>query len=110
MTLLTLTARTTSHAAGGGLGWLVLLGLAAALVYLAACVLWPFKRCRWCTGSGRSRSPSGKAWRDCRHCDGTGTTLRAGRRLTNRLHDIHARGTRPDRGTTTTRSWKDTQK
>lgn len=55
------------------------------LGYIAACVIWPFKPCPRCTGSGRRRSPSGHAWRHCRRCKGTGTRLRTGRRLYNTI-------------------------
>lgn len=59
----------------GLLGW--------AVFYLAACTWWPFKACPRCTGSGKKRSPSGKAWRPCRRCKGSGARLRAGRRAVN---------------------------
>lgn len=58
---------------------LVLTLLAAALAYIGACAWWPFTACRRCSGSGRRRSPSGRAWRPCRRCKGTGARLRVGR-------------------------------
>jgi hypothetical protein len=58
-----------------------LLGWAA--LYTLGCWIWPFKRCRRCEGSGKRRSPSGRAWRTCPHCRGGGGRLRAGRHLWN---------------------------
>lgn len=67
--------------------WLILTG--AALVWLAgyaaACWIWPFTACRKCDGAGKHRSPSGKAWRKCRRCAGSGTRIRLGRKLFNWL-------------------------
>lgn len=55
------------------------------LGYAAACRWWPFKACRKCNGEGKLRSPSGKAWRKCTRCKGTGARLRTGRRISNYL-------------------------
>lgn len=63
---------------------LVALLLAGALVvlgYVLACAVWPYASCPRCHGSGKRRSPSGKAWRPCRRCGGTGRRVRIGRRL-----------------------------
>jgi len=62
--------------------------LAVTLGYAVACWIWPFKSCRKCDGSGKRRSPSGRAFRLCRRCDGTGRRLRAGRWIYNRLAGI----------------------
>lgn len=72
------------HAPGGGFGALALLALALAAGYLAACAVWPFTRCRnpRCEG-GKVRSPSGRSWRRCTWCKGSGMRLRAGRRVFN---------------------------
>jgi hypothetical protein len=59
----------------------ILLGLAALAGYLVVCAVWPFAACRWCGGSGKHRSPSGKAWRPCRRCRGSGRRVRLGRRV-----------------------------
>nr|WP_246568943.1 hypothetical protein [Polymorphospora rubra] len=67
---------------------------AVTLGYVLACTVWPFKACRRCTGTGRRRSPSGRAFRECRRCDGTGRRLRAGRWLYNHFARIHRDGTR----------------
>nr|WP_221376888.1 hypothetical protein [Actinoplanes polyasparticus] len=62
--------------------------LTVTLGYSAACWIWPFKACRKCDGTGKRRSPSGRAFRLCRRCDGTGRRLRAGRWIYNRLNGI----------------------
>lgn len=49
--------------------------------YLLACRFWPFKACRKCNGTGKIRSPSGRAWRKCRRCKGTQARLRWGRHV-----------------------------
>jgi hypothetical protein len=58
------------------------------LGYTLACWIWPFKHCPKCDGTGKRRSPSGKAFRLCRRCEGTGRRLRAGRWIYNRLSGI----------------------
>ncbi len=60
---------------------LVVLALVAGILYVAACTWWPFTRCGRCRGTGKLRSPTGKAWRPCRPCDGSGTKVRFGRRV-----------------------------
>lgn len=67
-------------------GTLALLALVAALGYLAACVIWPHTNCPGCHGTGRHRSPSGKNWRLCRRCGGSGSRTRTGRRLWSFVH------------------------
>jgi hypothetical protein len=59
--------------------------LLAAAVYLLACWIWPFAACQRCDGLGRFHSPSGKAWRRCRRCKGTGERLRTGHRVVNAI-------------------------
>lgn len=49
--------------------------------YVMACVVWPFTACRRCEGTGKHRSPSGRAWRECRRCEGSGRRVRVGRRV-----------------------------
>ena len=45
--------------------WLILTmaGLVWAGCYAIACALWPFARCGWCSGTGRTGSPSGRYFR-----------------------------------------------
>lgn len=62
-------------------GWAVAGGVAAALVYAVQCWWWPYAACLKCDGAGRFRSPTGRAWRNCRRCGGSGTRVRVGRRL-----------------------------
>lgn len=63
------------------MGTLVLLGLAVLVGYVLACAIWPYASCWGCSGDGKRRSPSGKAWRTCRRCGGTGRRIRLGRKL-----------------------------
>jgi hypothetical protein len=65
---------------------LFVLGLLALAGYAIACALWPFRACTRCGGSGRFRSPSGRAWRYCGRCSGKGAQLRLGRRIWNGLN------------------------
>jgi hypothetical protein len=66
-------------------GWLIFWAIVAALIvsggYVVACAIYPFANCRRCHGSGRKRSPSGRAWRLCRKCKGSGARVRLGRRI-----------------------------
>ncbi len=62
---------------------LILAAVLWSIGYLAACWYWPFTSCRKCDGAGRFRSPSGKAWRRCKPCGGSGTRIRTGRRVAN---------------------------
>lgn len=68
-----MTLTFAAIAIGGAAVW--------AAGYLFACAVWPFAACDRCSGSGQHRSPSGRAWRDCRRCKGTGRRIRTGRRL-----------------------------
>lgn len=61
------------------------IAVVAGVGYILACWLWPFTACGKCKGSGKFRSPSGRAWRLCRRCKGSGARLRTGRRITNYL-------------------------
>ncbi|GAA5156274.1 MULTISPECIES: hypothetical protein [Amycolatopsis] len=60
---------------------LIVLGLIVAAVYAIQCLIWPFAACRSCGGTGKHRSPSGKAFRSCGACEGKGRRLRLGRKL-----------------------------
>jgi hypothetical protein len=55
---------------------LVLIGLAWLVVYIGFCRVFPFASCRRCSGSGKRRSPSGKAFRNCGKCGGSGRRVR----------------------------------
>lgn len=60
---------------------LLLLALGVLVGYVIACAVWPYSAHRWCKGTGKRRSPSGKAWRPCPGCKGTGRRVRMGRRF-----------------------------
>ncbi|SNY58212.1 hypothetical protein [Paractinoplanes atraurantiacus] len=88
----TLAATATSTA---GLTGLLCLALVIATVcYSIGCWFWPFGDCRRCKGTGKRRSPIGRAFGLCRRCDGEGRRLRVGRRVINDLRDLHDKGTR----------------
>lgn len=55
--------------------------LVVAGLYLGSLAIWPYTACGRCSGAGKRRSPSGKAWRPCPRCGGTGRKERLGRRL-----------------------------
>lgn len=71
---------------------LVLVLLVCLAGYAIACKVWPFASCRRCTGTGKRRSPTGKAFRSCRRCKGTGKRLRTGRRVFNWLRVLRDEG------------------
>lgn len=48
--------------------------------YAAVCARWPYKACRHCDG-GKVRSPSGRTFRRCSRCGGSGERLRWGAAL-----------------------------
>lgn len=78
-----------------GAAILLLLFLSIVTVcYLGTCWVWPFANCRRCNGLGRFRSPSGRAWRPCRRCGGSGGRLRFGRHVVNAVRRLHREGTR----------------
>jgi DnaJ-class molecular chaperone len=60
---------------------LVVLGLALLAGYALVCRVWPYAACGRCDGRGEHSSPSGKTYRECRRCKGSGRRLRLGRRL-----------------------------
>lgn len=61
---------------------LVALGGVWLLGYLIACAVFPYKVCRVCTGSKKMRS--GKAFRACWRCRGSGRRRRLGALLLRR--------------------------
>jgi hypothetical protein len=64
-------------------GPLLLVMILVALGYVWSCGVYPYKACRSSRGLGHFRSPILRAIRLCRRCNGTGRTLRAGRRTYN---------------------------
>jgi hypothetical protein len=66
--------------------WLVLFVAVAGLAAwkVTAARFWPFVACRWCKGDGKRHAVfGGKAHGHCRHCKGTGQSLRVTRRVMN---------------------------
>lgn len=59
-------------------------GLVSIPGYAVACLIWPYTACRRCEGAGKFRTSSGKAWRKCPRCKGSGERLRLGRKILNR--------------------------
>jgi hypothetical protein len=76
----------------GAASALALLLSAVTLCYAIGCWIWPFRPCRVCAGTGRRRSPTGRAIRLCRWCRGTGLRLRAGRWIWNYLTHLRKEG------------------
>lgn len=87
MVLIAATA-TEDGLSARGVAVLIVVTVLWFLGYLITCVLWPFAACRKCKGSGRFRSPSGRAWRSCRKCKGSGARLRTGRRVINAVRHL----------------------
>ncbi|MBB5807042.1 hypothetical protein F4560_006810 [Saccharothrix ecbatanensis] len=61
----------------------ILLTLVVTLGYAVSCAVWPFKRCRACSGAGHHKSRVIRAYRPCRRCGGSGMRLRIGRKAWN---------------------------
>ena len=70
-------------------GLLAALAVLWAAGYLAACAYWPFTPCRRCQGTARLPSPSGRAWRRCPRCRGTGHRIRTGRQVLDWIRTRH---------------------
>lgn len=61
---------------------LVLLGSAALIFYMGACLFYPYADCRKCKGSAKKRAWWRRStFRLCRRCKGTGRRKRLGRRI-----------------------------
>ena len=88
----TLAATATPTAGLSGLLFVVL--MIATLCYLVFCWFRPFGTCRKCHGSGKRRSPFGRAFGLCRRCGGDRQRLRIGRRIINSFRELHDKGTR----------------
>ena len=82
------------HPAIGAAGTLVVILASVTFCYFSTCWIWPFTACRKCEGTGRRRSPSGRAFRYCHRCKGTGARLRFGRRVLNLIRRLHRDATR----------------
>jgi hypothetical protein len=84
---LTAATATTHHPTAT----VLLIALVWGVGYVIHCVIWPFRACRTCHGTGRSLAPSGRAWRPCRACKGNPARLRAGRRFYDHMRALKDR-------------------
>ncbi|MGB3443529.1 MAG: hypothetical protein WBA97_32745 [Actinophytocola sp.] len=75
-------AATHSHSLAGLISVAVLVLVVIAAGYLTTCWLFPFTRCR---------HTSERHYLRCRHCQSTGTRLRAGRRFLNHIRAARRR-------------------
>ena len=94
MPTLAVTVTAAADHSGPLTGLLFITAMLVTLGYLLGCWLWPFGACRKCHGSGKRRSPFGRAFGLCRRCGGDGRRLRVGRRIINGLRELHDKGTR----------------
>jgi hypothetical protein len=73
-------------------GWWIFWTVVAAVIgcgwYVIACAWFPFADCAKCEGRGKFRSKSGRTFRRCRRCKGTGERVRLGRRVWKKLGDV----------------------
>ncbi|MDQ3153884.1 MAG: hypothetical protein M3R63_19955 [Actinomycetota bacterium] len=90
-----MTPLGAAAATGLPVGWLALAALVWVLGYVVACAVWPFTAHRRCGGTGKRRSPSGRAWRACKGCAGTGRKIRTGRKLWAAARTIDRKGRGP---------------
>lgn len=67
------------------IAWAVAAAVVGVPVYGAWCYWYPYMDCRRCDGNGKFRSPTGKAWRLCRKCKGSGSRVRGGRQIWTKL-------------------------
>lgn len=65
------------------LATLMIAALIITFGYFATCVLWPFKPCRACSGTGKRHARIVRAFRLCPRCRGTGRRIRIGRHAYN---------------------------
>lgn len=74
----------------GGLdpaGSLVVGAIAAVVLYMASCWVWPYRTCRWCAGRdtvGDGRGNFRLRWTTCWWCHGQKPNRRFGARLMGR--------------------------
>jgi hypothetical protein len=60
-------------------------------VYVLACWLWPFGKCRFCQGRATRNTLIRRRIRPCRWCKASGKRLRHGRRIFNCFRKVYAR-------------------
>lgn len=84
---MTLSVAATAH--GSNLTtWAVLAVMLWLGWYLVTCALFPWRACSWCD-SGKRRNSSGKSWRECGHCGGTGRRARIGQLVLRAMSNRH---------------------
>ena len=64
---------------------LILLAFLGMAGYIVSLICWPFRACTLCKGTKTHDSPSGKFFRHCLKCGGSGYQLRLAIRIFNRL-------------------------
>jgi hypothetical protein len=52
-------------------GWVILAAVALLAAYVLTCAVYPLTAHGRCKGTGKLRSPTGKAWRRCPGCRGS---------------------------------------
>lgn len=61
----------------------IVIGAAIVGLYVLSGLIWPYTACPACAG-GKHHSPTGRNWRSCRKCDGSGKKIRLISRLLGR--------------------------
>ncbi|MEV5961868.1 hypothetical protein AB0L70_08890 [Kribbella sp. NPDC051952] len=84
---------TTAVQTAGQVATVALIVTAVAGFYLLTCAVWPFGKCRRCTGAGKFKSPFGNAYRHCGRCDGSGLRVRFGRKVISYYRRTHTAAT-----------------
>lgn len=55
-----------------------LAGVMIVVGWLVSLWIWPYTRCRWCSGSGNNTGSNQRRWGNCRRCGGSGARRRFG--------------------------------
>ncbi len=66
----------------------VFLALVGSVWYVGHCAWRPYADCRKCNGNPRFTSASGRSWRLCRKCGGSGSRIRLGRLVWLKIKDL----------------------
>jgi hypothetical protein len=82
------TAIAAAHTAGHHASPLnlILLGIAAAALYMLSLYVWPLRRCPRCRGTRVNRGSTGRRFGLCKRCAGTGQVRRLGATTVHRLY------------------------
>ena len=68
-----------------GLAHDILLTAAALSAWAVSVLIWPFRACTLCRGTGRNRGSSSRRFGTCRRCNGRGRIQRIGSRTVHRI-------------------------